>query len=142
MSANRLSQCRELEYILIGDLRDLLEEPPGDEALRWMKAVLDTLLDTIPEEFRLKSGDGYLSDVLEDFPNWEGEVTRLEEEYFSLYRRLIQLRRSLQGDQDYLQIAPQVSQDLHDWMAAFKQHIQSEQRLVLLAANLEVGGGD
>lgn len=142
MSTSRLLECRELEYILFGDLRDLLEEPPNQETLRWLSAVLDSLLETIPEEFALKCGEGYLSGVLEDFPNWEGEVSRLEEEYFSLYRRLLDLRRRLQRNHDYREIAGKVSAELRDWMSSFRNHIQSEQRIVMLAANLEVGGGD
>jgi hypothetical protein len=140
MASNRLSECRELEYILIGDLRDLLEEPPNSETRQWMAAVLDALLDTIPEEFSLKSDDGYLREVLDEFPNWADRVTRLEEEYFSLYRRLYQLRRRLQREGDYIDVAYEISTELKDWMEAFRSYIQSEQHLVLLAANLEVGG--
>jgi hypothetical protein len=142
MDANRLSQCRELEYILFGDLRDLLEETPNQETQRWIDAVLDALLETIPEEFALKCGDGYLKDVLDEFPSWEGQVSRLEEEYFALYRRLLELRRRLRSDRGYQEIAAKLSTDLRAWMDAFRTHLQSEQRLVLLAANLEVGGED
>ena len=139
---HRLRECRELVYILSGDLRDLLEEPPTKETVRWIKAVLDALLETIPEELRLKSDNGYLSSVLEDFPNWDGQVSRLEEEYFTLFRRLRSLRHRVERELDYREIAAQTSDDLLDWMTAFKRHIQSEQRIVLLAANLQVGVGD
>jgi hypothetical protein len=33
-----------LEYLLLGDLRQLLEEPPSRESRRWMLAILDRLL--------------------------------------------------------------------------------------------------
>ena len=32
-----LEQYTSLEYILLGDLRDLLEEPPDDESRRWLR---------------------------------------------------------------------------------------------------------
>jgi hypothetical protein len=35
---------RGLEYLLLGDLRQLLEEPPSRETRRWLLAVLDRLL--------------------------------------------------------------------------------------------------
>ena len=138
----RLGECRELEYILFGDLRDLLEEDPNYESVRWIKAVLDTLLETIPEEFALKSESGYLSGVLEEYPNWEGQVSRLEDEYYQLYRQLRNLRLRLEQDEDYRELGKPLSNDLAGWMDAFRRHIQSEQQIVMLAANLETGGGD
>ncbi|MCA9032679.1 MAG: hypothetical protein KDA66_17810, partial [Planctomycetaceae bacterium] len=56
----RLTHCIELEYILLGDLRDLLEEAPSKETSRWLTAVLDVLLEKIPEEFEMRCEDGYL----------------------------------------------------------------------------------
>lgn len=142
MTTSRLVECNELEYILLGDLRNLLQEPPTPETVHWLETVLDALLKTIPEGFALKSDEGYLQQVLDDFPNWHPQVERLENEHFSLYRRLRQLRERIQLNQDFTSIASEVSCELRDWMEALKSHHQREQRLVLLAANLEVGGGD
>lgn len=137
-----LRDCRELEYILLGDLRDLLDENQDEQTAHWMKVLLDTLLETMPREFALRTENGYLTAVLDDFPNWEPQVSRLEDEYFALYRRLRQLRRRLALNQDYAELAAPLTREMLDWMAAFRRHLQSEQRLVLLAANLETGGGD
>src|SRR5579872_2956860 len=62
--AQLLDHYSSLEYILLGDLRDLLEEPVDDESRKWLLAVLDTLLDTLPREFDLEDEDGYMSEVL------------------------------------------------------------------------------
>ena len=62
-AATDLRQCTEFEYILLGDLRDLLEDPPSDENRKWLVAVLDALIDTLPKEFALKSRD-YPSEVV------------------------------------------------------------------------------
>lgn len=136
----RIAECRELVYILFGDLRDLLEEGPSQETERWLKVVLDALLEKVPEEFELRSADGYLTEVLENFPNWEGQVEQLEEEYFSLLRTLRRLRGTIERSEEFDQIAQKASSELMRWMDAFRAHIQAEQRLVMLAANLEVGG--
>jgi hypothetical protein len=141
-TASRILECTELEYILLGDLRDLLDEPETPETVRWLEAVLDALLDTIPEEFALKSGDGYLNEVLEDYPNWHSSVEKLENEYYALFRRLRQLREKIRNEEDYSSIADEVARELRQWMHAFRAHHQAEQRLVSLAANLEVGVGD
>ncbi|MCA8995732.1 MAG: hypothetical protein KDA80_02070 [Planctomycetaceae bacterium] len=139
---HRIVECRELAYILFGDLRDLLEEAPNRETVRWLNAVLDALLETIPEEFELKSSDGYLSDVLESFPNWQGEVEQLEEDYYILMHSLKHLRYRLSQDMDFSIVAADISRELQIWMDSFRNHIQKEQRLVQMAVCLEVGGGD
>lgn len=38
------SENRELEYLLLGDLRQILEEPAGPQTSRWLLAILDVLL--------------------------------------------------------------------------------------------------
>lgn len=141
-SATRIMECSELGYILLGDLRDLLEDPEAPETMHWLEVVLDALLDTIPEELALKSDEGYLNEVLEDFPNWQSKVEQLEDEYYALIRRLSRLRGQLRDQQHVSSLAPELSRDLQEWMDAFRTHRQEEQRLVLLAANLEVGGED
>ena len=82
-----LRTCCEFEYILIGDLRDLLDDAPSEETRRWTLAVLDALLDTLPKEFALKSQDGYLSDVLDEYPSWDNAVERLLQKHDNLHRQ-------------------------------------------------------
>ena len=51
-----LEEISALEYILLGDLLDLLEEADGDaEAWKWISKVLDTLLKAMPREFEQDS---------------------------------------------------------------------------------------
>lgn len=38
------SENRELEYLLLGDLRQVLEEPAGPQTSRWLLAILDIIL--------------------------------------------------------------------------------------------------
>ena len=39
---------RELEYLLLGDLRQTLEEPTGPQTSRWLLAILDMILACHP----------------------------------------------------------------------------------------------
>ena len=137
-----LRQCYEFEYILIGDLRDLLENPPDDENRRWLVAVVDALLDTVPREFALKSEEGYLADVLDEFPNWDSEVARLEQQYAVLCSRLALLRERIVTRHRLQEISERLQIELEAWMDAFARLHREEQQLVLSAANLEVGAGD
>lgn len=141
-AATDLRLCTEFEYILLGDLRDLLEDPPSDENRNWLLAVLDALVDTLPKEFALKSRDGYLSDVLLEFPNWDREVDRLEEQHVRLYKRLRQLRDRVVMGHPLELIAERLRGDLEEWMESFKTLHHQERELVMEAVNLEVGTGD
>jgi hypothetical protein len=131
-----------LEYILLGDLRDLLEEEPDEQTSKWLLAVLDALLDTLPRELAIKSRDGYLEDVLEEHPYWEAEVQQLHAEYELLCVRLEAFRDQLVSRTPYCTIARQLREDLREWMDALQAHHRHENRLLQTAVNLEVGIGD
>jgi hypothetical protein len=137
-----LNECTEFEYILLGDLRDLLEDPPNDETRAWLMAVLEALLDTLPKEFALKSRDGYLSVVLDEYPSWDHKVARLEAQYVSLYRQLRVLRDRLVTRHRLEEIAGRLRGELERWMDAFVGLHHDERDLVLEAVTLECGAGD
>ena len=137
-----LRRCNELEYILFGDLRELLEEPLDKQNRKWIGAILDTLLEALPQEHRLKSADGYMAEVLEEFPNWSGQVDALESEYFDIYDRLADLRDDLGDPRRQTSSASAVRVGLSEWMQSFLTHKENESTLLQTAINLEVGGGD
>lgn len=142
-SINRpLVDMAALEYILLGDLRDLLEEEPSEQTSKWLVAILDTLLDTLPRELAIKSRDGYLEDVLEAHPHWEAQVQQLHAEYKLLCVRLEAFRDQLVSRTPYASIAAQLREDLSEWMTALQNHHRQETQLLQTAVNLEVGGGD
>lgn len=138
----RLRDCTELVYILIGDVRDVIEEPPSDQTRHWLAVLLDTLLETVPEEFSLKSDGGYLSEVLHEFPHWDTRVGDLEDLYFSLYLQLRRLREQLRLRVTYEETARSLREDLSAWISAFQEYRAQERDLVQTAANLTVGAGD
>ncbi len=142
MSGKRLDQYATLEYILLGDLRDLLEDSDDEVTCKWLLAVLEALLDTLPREFDLEEQGGYLAEVLENYPNWVEEVDRLRSQHESLFNRLAELRQQILGRTSYAAIADQLRRDLRDWMMTLIAHHRHENRLLQTALNLEVGVGD
>lgn len=137
-----LADMTTMEYILLGDLRDLLEEQPDEQTAKWLVAILDALIDMLPRELAVKSRDGYLEDVLEEHPHWEAQVQQLHAEYKVLCVRLGVFRDQLLSRTPYAAIATQLREDLRDWMNALQAHHRHETRLMQTAVNLEVGGGD
>jgi hypothetical protein len=137
-----IADCTALEYILLGDLRDLLEEPPDRHTTKWLMAVLDELLATLPRELRLRQRGGYLTEVLEQYPSWHVHVERLRQEKHALYGKLLAMRQLLDQHASLAEIAGTVRRDLRAWMASFAAHHRHERRLVQEAFTLEVGVGD
>ncbi len=137
-----LEEYATLEYILMGDLRDLLEEPPDDETRKWLLVVLDALLDTLPREFDLQEDDGYMTEVLDNYPNWLGAVEKLQLERDSLFQKLKDLHDQVAQEDSFTEIANLVRLELRDWMITLIAYHRHENRLMQTAMNLEVGVGD
>ncbi|MCA9055405.1 MAG: hypothetical protein KDA75_16305 [Planctomycetaceae bacterium] len=138
--AAQLRRCSELEYLLLGDLREMLEEEITPQSRRWMLAVLDALLDTLPREHRLQSADGYLTEVLREIPNWATRVNRLESRYYELFDRLSDLRDELEVDLPDKQSVSTLRYDLHEWMGQLVAHRARESDLLVTAINIDIGG--
>lgn len=137
-----LTRFSSLEYILLGDLRDVLEEPIDGENRKWLLAVLDALEETLPREFDLEEEDGYMSEVLERFPNWSHQVEGLLRDHERLFEKLKNLRHRIERDSWIAPIANEVRAELRDWIRTLVSHHRRETRLVQTAMNLEVGVGD
>ncbi|MBT6156543.1 MAG: hypothetical protein HOK71_09660 [Planctomycetaceae bacterium] len=137
-----LEDCAALEYILLGDLRDLLEESPDEENCRWLLVILDALLEAKQREFELQQDGGYLEDVLEQVPNWEPQVERLRHEHHELFDNLRQLRERVGSRQSFDAVADTVRADLRDWMTLLQRHHRHTRRIVQSAFNFDIGVGD
>ena len=137
-----LEECATFEYILLGDLRDLLEEPTDEMTCKWLLAVLGALLQTLPRDFELQDEGGYLAEVIEAFPNWSVQVDRLLQERETLFSNLRRLRERITQEIPFSEIAQKVRHDLHGWVTSFVAFQRHERRLVHTAFNLDVGVGD
>lgn len=129
-----------LEYLLIGDLRDLLDESPDAETRRWLLAVLDELLDLLPNEFEFEDQEGYMSDVCDQVPNWSHEVDQLHNQHEDLYFKLLELRNRITLEQAFEYIASEMKSELQHWIERVQRHRDHEQRLVAAAYDLTLGG--
>jgi len=137
-----LEDYTALEYILLGDLRDLLEEPADQFTRSWLIAVLDALLDTMPRQMALKESSGYLSEVLDEYPSWYRHVEDLQNEQRLLVLSLQALRDRLDKPGPYERDAVRVNSTVRQWMTRQMAHRRHETRLLQTAMNLECGCGD
>lgn len=142
LSSMNLRNCHEMEYLLLGDLRDLLEDSPTEMTRRWMLVVLDALLETLPRNIQLKDEDGYLSEVIKAFPNWSDQVDALRREHDILFGKLRRLRERIVHRAHFADIAEETRNDLREWIQTLVAHHRHETRLLQTAVNLEIGIGD
>ncbi len=141
-TSEQMEQYTSLEFILLGDLRDLLEEPVDKYTHRWLRAVLDVLLDTLPRQWELREEGGYFADVLRHHPYWYTEVDELRRRQHKLYDKLRHLRARLMERVPYAEISGDLSRELRDWMQSLLAFHRHERRMVQTGFNLEVGVGD
>lgn len=142
LAGTLLEEYAALEFILLGDLRDLLEEAADHLTRKWLRAVLDALLDTLPRRFDLQEQGGYLAEVLEHYPSWHAQVEALRHEQRSLYCKLGDLRGRIVDEVPFAELSDELSTDLRDWMQSLTAYRRHERRMVQTAFNLEVGCGD
>ena len=141
-----LEEISALEYILLGDLLDLLEESDGDAgAWKWISQVLNTLLNMMPREFALQDEGGYLEEVLIEQPNWQGQVRNLYQERCELLDKLQELQTRMQDSRplhQMRQMAGELRHELRDWITSYIAHQRHERRILQDAFNSDIGAAD
>lgn len=135
-----LNAYATLEYILLGDLQELLGEPLDEQNRTWLRAILHALLETLPREFSLQEAGGYLTEVLDRHPNWATQIETLREQRSRLYARLEELHDQVVQRGSLARTARELRRELREWIAGFQAHHRHERRLLQNAFNTDVGG--
>ncbi|MCA9042377.1 MAG: hypothetical protein KDA65_18635 [Planctomycetaceae bacterium] len=124
-----LNNYRTLEYILLGDLRDVLEEELDQSNLTWMTAIIDTLLTTLPRELDLAESGQYLHLNQRDFQYHRDEFDSLLSEKHQVYVKLRELRTELVTRGLQQETIARLKHDLHTWMKDLIHHHRNERHL-------------
>ena len=131
----------ELMYLLLGDLRELLQERPRSEVhCVALLATLDRLIDVVSDVPLAESLEDEFTDVLSHCPHLSEhvELLALAERRDSL--RLATVRHSMTSDRYTARTAECIVRELTEWMGSYCQHRAQERRLIQMAANREIGG--
>ena len=140
--SRQLSEYTKLEYLLLGDLRSVLDEADESRDMKWLLAILDSLLDTVPKQFEIREEGGYLRDVVAMHPAWAAHVDQLRNEHEHIFGSLAKLRRQVANQVNYTALADQLQMELRDWMQLLIKHDRHERSLYQSAYNLDFGGCD
>jgi hypothetical protein len=137
-----LSHYSGMEHLLLGDLRELLEEQPDLRNRRALLVILDALLETLPRQFLLKEEGGYLAEVLDRYPSWLPQVQELRRDHTELYVTLARLRDRIARRAPFRREAREARRELRRWMDSLLAHERQETDLLQTAMTLDVGTGD
>lgn len=135
-----LKTYHDLEFLLLGDLRQLLEEPITAQTSQTLLVILDRLLRNLPRQFDLVCEDGYMSEVLQECPNYHGQIQLLKGANRDSISSLEEMRHRIQHDLPLATIAKEVSLGLRDWMNRIVALRRNENRLLQNAFTLDIGG--
>ena len=101
---------RELEYLLLGDLRQILDEPASPQNSRWLLAILDMILVSRP---RTNRASVYLPVPIHEEPY--SQRSRLLETG-SLVEKLRRLRDRVAHRSDHTVVANEIREELREVM--------------------------
>lgn len=105
-----ISSRAAFEYLLLGDLRLLLEESIAPETNRWLLATLDMVLASRPRPSQTNVA------ALPIRSPWDDESERFGQERSTLYEKLQRLRDRIAHRAPYALLANEIRCDLADLM--------------------------
>jgi hypothetical protein len=129
-----------LEYLLLGDLRELLEEPETALTRHALPVLLNGLLDNCLHDSQLRGAGACLSDVLEKWPNRQSGIDLLQCEKDTCYSALEKLRSQILGGQPSATITNQLRYDVQHVLRLVVEIHKHETRPVQTTFNFDVGG--
>jgi len=137
---NQMQQGTTLTWLLVGDIREMLQDHLDEEALRWLRPVLDSLIRTMCEETQQAEEQGWFDDVLEPCPHLSKQVAEIEAEQRELCKSLEHLRHRIDMDLPLARLASELEGDLADWVHLMMEHNRREGELMQDALYTEIGG--
>jgi hypothetical protein len=133
-------QCTTLTWLLVGDIREMLQDHLDEEAIRWLKPVLDALINAMCEQSELTNRKGWHDDLLGTFPHLISRVARIEAEQTELCKSLRELRHGIERDVPLARLATEIESELSDWVELMIRHSRREALLLQNAWYTEIGG--
>lgn len=133
-------QCTTLTWLLVGDIREMLQDHLDEEAIHWLRPVLDALINAMCEQSELTSREGWYDDLLGCFPHLISRVARIEAEQNELCKSLRELRNGIERDIPLARLARELEDDLNSWVDLLTRHSRREAVLMQDVWYTEIGG--
>lgn len=128
-----------LIWLLVGDIREMLQDRLDADAVRWLRPLLDTLADAMECDCDAGS-DNWYTEMLEPFPEWSSQIEGMRREQRSLCRSLKTLRSHMELDLPLTTAAAELEADLSAWVGRMLDHSRRQGRLMQDVWFTETGG--
>lgn len=129
-----------LTWLLVGDLREMLQDHLDDEALRWLRPVLDALIGTMRRQCELEQTREYFGDVLDSFPHLSAQVDAICNEQTGLCVKLAELRTGIDQEVPLTKLVASLEVELSEWVRLMTLHARRERELLQNVWYTELGG--
>lgn len=133
-------QCTTLTWLLVGDIREMLQDHLDEESIRWLRPILDALIGAMSEQAELTAREGWYDDVAGSFPHLISRVAKIEAEQTELCRSLRELRHHIESDLPLERLTKEVEADLGNWINLMMTHGHRECALLQDVWCTEIGG--
>ncbi|MBI1312215.1 hypothetical protein GC176_13070 [bacterium] len=132
--------CSTMTWLLVGDIREMLHDHLDLDAVRWLRPVLDALIESMAELNELENSPDYFEDVLEPCPELSPQVEIIQCEHSRLCRRLKELRARLELRQSVTRLVQNLQADLAEWVQWMVDNARRERELLQAVWYTEIGG--
>lgn len=139
-AAESLTAACDLEYIIMGDLRQLLIEQPTQHTRLSLLVLLNRLLMSLPQAMRLSSDDCYMTEVREKRPNWHRKIEALHRDNVACFIALCELRDQIESKVNIIDISDEMDCQLREWMTLYARTRTRESQLLQEALTTDFGG--
>ena len=137
-----LEACIWFEYLLLGDLRQLLQEPTGHDRHKWLAALVAAFIDNLARLSQMRDDGGNASDVLDELPHWHRGIADFLDDSGPERLRLEEFRARVEMGLPYESVSHAVRDDLGVWMKSLAAHRRAARRPDTLASVLPSGVDD
>ena len=135
-----LKTCWDLEYILIGDLRYLLNQRCRPEIRTPLLVIIDRLLQNLPDLLRLSSENGYMTAVPKTFPRLLRQFQALQTVNRECIASLQALQERIKNKSSVTTLSQETDLKLRAWITAFEKMRSQEGELLQEAYTVDIGG--
>lgn len=138
--AKSLKSCWDLEYILIGDLRQLLDEGQLSKIRMPLLVIINRLLQNLPDLLRLSSEDGFIATVPKICPRFHRQIQTLQRVNLECINSLQGLHDHIDNKSNFIDVSKETDGKLRDWITAFGKMRSRESELLQEAYTVDIGG--
>ena len=135
-----LKESCDLEYLLLGDIRTLLEEKFDSQTRSSLLVLMNRLILNLPDVLELSSDEGYLNIVAERRPCWSRQINALYQASLDCVSSLTLVRDGLENDTSIAAESKELELRLRNWIKSFSAMRCQESTMLQEAFTIDLGG--